>query len=112
MAALARRPVVLLGEQHDNAEHHRWQLQMLAALRAHFRSLTPLLEAERAELTKAREALAAMEEGLPQMLATVSVAPRAVRILPRGELGGRPPLHPNIPRVVRQVVERIRHAFT
>ena len=35
MAALARRPVVLLGEQHDNAEHHRWQLQMLAALHAH-----------------------------------------------------------------------------
>ena len=35
MAALARRPVVLLGEHHDNAEHHRWQLQMLAALHAH-----------------------------------------------------------------------------
>jgi len=35
IAALARRPVVLLGEQHDNAEHHRWQLQMLAALHAH-----------------------------------------------------------------------------
>lgn len=35
MAALARRPVVLLGEQHDNAEHHRWQSQMLAALHAH-----------------------------------------------------------------------------
>ena len=35
MASLARRSVVLLGEQHDNAEHHRWQLQMLAALHAH-----------------------------------------------------------------------------
>lgn len=35
MAALARRPVVLLGEEHDDAEHHRWQLQMLAALHAH-----------------------------------------------------------------------------
>jgi uncharacterized iron-regulated protein len=32
MAALARRPVVLLGELHDNAEHHRWQLHTLAAL--------------------------------------------------------------------------------
>ncbi|MDH3230967.1 MAG: ChaN family lipoprotein [Alphaproteobacteria bacterium] len=31
-AALARRPVVLLGEAHDNAEHHRWQLHTLAAL--------------------------------------------------------------------------------
>jgi len=35
MAALAWRPVVLLSEQHDNAEHHRWQLQLLAALHAH-----------------------------------------------------------------------------
>ncbi|MDH3580912.1 MAG: ChaN family lipoprotein, partial [Hyphomicrobiales bacterium] len=32
IAALARRPVVLLGETHDNAEHHRWQLHTLAAL--------------------------------------------------------------------------------
>jgi uncharacterized iron-regulated protein len=29
---MARREVVLLGEQHDNADHHRWQLQTLAAL--------------------------------------------------------------------------------
>lgn len=35
MAALARRQVVLLGEEHDDAGHHRWQLQMLAALHAH-----------------------------------------------------------------------------
>ncbi len=35
MAALARRPVVLLGEEHNNPEHHRWQLQMLAALHAY-----------------------------------------------------------------------------
>jgi uncharacterized iron-regulated protein len=34
-ASLARRPVVLLGEEHDNADHHRWQLQMLAALHAY-----------------------------------------------------------------------------
>lgn len=32
LAALAKRPVVLLGESHDNAEHHRWQLQTMAAL--------------------------------------------------------------------------------
>ena len=31
---LARRQVVLLGETHDDAEHHRWQLQMIAALHA------------------------------------------------------------------------------
>lgn len=30
----ARRRVVLLGETHESAEHHRWQLQVLAALHA------------------------------------------------------------------------------
>src|SRR5688500_17856511 len=34
IARAAKRSVVLLGEMHDNAEHHRWQLQMLAALHA------------------------------------------------------------------------------
>ncbi len=29
---MARREVVLLGEHHDAADHHRWQLQTLAAL--------------------------------------------------------------------------------
>lgn len=33
-ARLARRQVILLGEEHDNAEHHRWQLQTLTALHA------------------------------------------------------------------------------
>ncbi len=33
-AALAKRPVVLLGETHDRAEDHRWQLQTVAALYA------------------------------------------------------------------------------
>ncbi|MFN7087373.1 MAG: ChaN family lipoprotein [Burkholderiales bacterium] len=32
LAALAKREVVLLGEQHDDADHHQWQLQTLAAL--------------------------------------------------------------------------------
>jgi len=32
LAGLAQRPVVLLGEVHDNVEHHRWQLYTLAAL--------------------------------------------------------------------------------
>jgi uncharacterized iron-regulated protein len=31
---LARRRVVLLGENHDDAEHHRWQLHTIAALHA------------------------------------------------------------------------------
>lgn len=34
VAAMAQRAVVLLGEQHDDIDHHRWQLQMLAALHA------------------------------------------------------------------------------
>lgn len=34
LADLATRPVVLLGESHDNAEHHRWQLHTIAALHA------------------------------------------------------------------------------
>ena len=29
---MARRDVILLGEDHGNADHHRWQLQTLAAL--------------------------------------------------------------------------------
>jgi uncharacterized iron-regulated protein len=32
LAEMARRDVVLLGEQHDEDDHHRWQLQVLAAL--------------------------------------------------------------------------------
>ncbi len=34
LTAIAARDVVLLGEQHDDADHHRWQLQTLAALHA------------------------------------------------------------------------------
>jgi uncharacterized iron-regulated protein len=34
IAAAAGKAVVLLGEEHDRAEHHRWQLHTLAALHA------------------------------------------------------------------------------
>lgn len=34
IAELAQRRVVLLGESHDNVEHHRWQLHTIAALHA------------------------------------------------------------------------------
>ncbi len=34
IARLARQPVVLLGEEHDSAEDHRWQLQTLTELHA------------------------------------------------------------------------------
>jgi uncharacterized iron-regulated protein len=35
LVTLARRAVVLLGESHDEAEHHRWQLHTVAALISH-----------------------------------------------------------------------------
>jgi len=34
LARLAQRQVVLLGETHDDAEHHRWQLHTIAGLHA------------------------------------------------------------------------------
>jgi uncharacterized iron-regulated protein len=34
LARATKSSVVLLGETHDSAEHHRWQLQMIAALHA------------------------------------------------------------------------------
>ena len=34
MASMAKKDVVLLGEQHDEEDDHRWQLQVLAALHA------------------------------------------------------------------------------
>lgn len=34
LASMARRDVVLLGEHHDDPDHHHWQLQTLAALHA------------------------------------------------------------------------------
>jgi uncharacterized iron-regulated protein len=34
IAEMAKRDVVLLGEQHDEPDHHHWQLQTLAALHA------------------------------------------------------------------------------
>ena len=35
LAALANRGVLLLGESHDEVEHHRWQLHTIAALFSH-----------------------------------------------------------------------------
>ena len=35
LIALAKHGVVLLGESHDQAEHHRWQLHTIAALFSH-----------------------------------------------------------------------------
>lgn len=53
-------------------------------LRAHFRASAPSLETHRAALAEAETAHASFETELPVMLATVSVQPREVRVLPRG----------------------------
>ena len=53
-------------------------------LRAHFRASAPSLETQRAALAEAETAHASFEAELPVMLATVSVQPREVRVLPRG----------------------------
>lgn len=41
---IAEFPVILLGEQHDKPDHHRWQLHTLAGLHAHNPDLTIGLE--------------------------------------------------------------------
>src|SRR6185436_3596797 len=43
-ADLARRSVVLLGETHDDPDHHRWQLQTVAGLYALHPKLVLALE--------------------------------------------------------------------
>lgn len=44
LTELAQSGIVLLGERHDSAEHHRWQLQTLAALAAQQPRMTIGLE--------------------------------------------------------------------
>jgi hypothetical protein len=55
-----------------------------ALLRTHFRTLAPSLEAARSAISEATAARTAYEQSLPLMLATVSIQPREVRVLPRG----------------------------
>ncbi|MHA1597431.1 MAG: ChaN family lipoprotein [Alphaproteobacteria bacterium] len=65
LSQLSQRPIVLLGETHTSAEHHRWQLQTISALfgrnpnmvigfEAFPRSVQPVLDRwSRGELSKA-----------------------------------------------------------
>jgi hypothetical protein len=53
-------------------------------LRTHYRIISPILDETRAALGEAEAAHIAFEETLPVMLETVSVKPREVRVLPRG----------------------------
>jgi len=53
-------------------------------LRTHYRELSPSLGLTRSALAEAEAAHKSFEESLPEMLATVSVEPREVKVLPRG----------------------------
>jgi mono/diheme cytochrome c family protein len=53
-------------------------------LAAYYRTLAPELAPQRAEVARLKDARKKLEESIPEVLATVSVEPRLVRILPRG----------------------------
>ena len=53
-------------------------------LATYYRSIAPSLEATRGELKQLEAAKAALEKRIPTTLITVSVKPRTVRVLPRG----------------------------
>ncbi|WP_245781541.1 ChaN family lipoprotein [Halomonas saccharevitans] len=61
MPELAERRVLLLGEQHDRLDHHRWQLYTLAALHAHRPSMVIGLEMLPREAQPALDAWSAGE---------------------------------------------------
>lgn len=64
-----------------SAERSEQQTKTLAAW---YRSTAPQLQAEREQLAAAEKERAGIESALPSTLITESVAPRMVRILPRG----------------------------
>ncbi len=55
-----------------------------AELSKYYRSIAPELDAARAELAAAKKQLAEYIKDIPTTLATVSIKPRVVRVLPRG----------------------------
>lgn len=69
LRAMADREVVLLGEQHDRADHHRWQLHTLAGLHALRPDLVIGLEMLPREAQPALDAWVAGELGEAEFLA-------------------------------------------
>ncbi len=53
-------------------------------LAAHYRSIAPALAAERAQLADLEKSRETVMNGVPTMLATETVEPRPIRVLPRG----------------------------
>ncbi|WP_205598518.1 ChaN family lipoprotein [Halomonas sp. NO4] len=66
---LAEQQVILLGEQHDNADHHRWQLHTLAGLQARSPELVIGLEMLPREAQPALDAWVAGELDEAEFLA-------------------------------------------
>lgn len=91
-AGVSTRFPSLLGSPVGLAVRHALQLESSVRseeqqlhVRKVFRSQAPELESKRISLASVRDAVAAHDASLPKMLATVSVTPRPVRILPRGD---------------------------
>jgi hypothetical protein len=56
-----------------------------AVIAAHYRSIAPLLEPQRARLAALQQERGTLNGQVTTMLATVSVPPRTIRVLPRGD---------------------------
>ncbi len=71
-------------------------------LAAHYRSIAPQLESTRKQLAELRKQRSDADSQIPTTLITVSVAPRTVRVLPRGNWmdESREPLVPDFPAVL------------
>ncbi len=68
IAEAAQRSVVLLGESHNSYEHHRWQLQMLAALQAQRPNMVIGFEMFPRRVQKALDRWVAGELSVPEFL--------------------------------------------
>ena len=71
-------------------------------LAAYYRSIAPALEPARTKLAKLQRAAAALKARIPTTLITVSVTPRTIRVLPRGNWmnDSGPVLTPAFPEVL------------
>lgn len=65
-------------------EPNRRDEDQKAILAAHYRSIAPMLEPQRAKLAALQEERDTLNGQVTTMLATVSVPPRTIRVLPRG----------------------------
>ncbi len=71
-------------------------------LAAYYRSIAPALESVRKQLAEVKSARDQLNNSIPTTLVTVAVAPRTIRVLPRGYWmdDSMPPLDPAFPKVL------------